>query len=117
MLRKGQAPVLRHLGVKPEAPKAKIRKPGAKSKTKTEKKQKRTAAGSVDPKLPTEKRPGRFIPKPSARVQERIDRAFAHRLYFLSRQALEDGEKLDVLGSTGNVYHVELLALNLFKQL
>ncbi|CAE7727085.1 MAP3K1, partial [Symbiodinium necroappetens] len=61
-----------------------------------------------DPKLPGEKRPTRFVPKPSARVQERIDRAFGHRLYFLARSESGPGEKLDVLGSTGNVYHVDL---------
>ena len=31
----------------------------------------------------------------SWRCEERIDRAFSHRLYFLSRQADGDGEKLD----------------------
>lgn len=104
-----QAPVLKHLGVRPKeepVPKAKSKRrakaagSGSNKRTKTE--------GAKDPKQPGEKRPARFIPKPSARVQERIDRAFSHRLYFLSRQADGDGEKLDVLGSTGNVYHVEL---------
>ena len=33
------------------------------------------------------------------RVEERIDRAFSHRLYFLLRQADGDGEKLDFLAN------------------
>jgi len=107
-MKEAQAPVLKHLGVRPKqepAPKARskrrVKADGSSSKrSKTE--------GPKDPKQPGEKRPARFIPKPSARVQERIDRAFSHRLYFLLRQADGDGEKLDVLGSTGNVYHVEL---------
>ncbi len=41
------------------------------------------------------------------RVEERIDRAFSHRLYFLLRQADGDGEKLDfwqIHGLTGFVW-------------
>ncbi|CAK9048803.1 unnamed protein product [Durusdinium trenchii] len=107
-LKEAQAPVLKHLGVKPkEEPKKAPKKRGPKRANEPAAK-KPKADGPKDPKQPGEKRPARFIPKPSARVQERIDRAFAHRLYFLARQTDGDGEKLDVLGSTGNVYHVEL---------
>ncbi|CAE7765455.1 dclre1 [Symbiodinium pilosum] len=106
-----EAPVLKHLGVrlkKQEKPKAAPRKrtqPSAASA----KRRKADPGANADPKLPGEKRPTRFVPKPSARVQERIDRAFSHRLYFLARAPKGSGEKIDVLGSTGNVYHVELL--------
>lgn len=62
-----------------------------------------------DPKGAGERRPTRFVPKPSARVQERIERAFAHRLYLLSARAEGAGACFDVLGSTGNVYGVKLL--------
>ena len=112
-----------------------------------------------DPKLPGEKRPTRFVPKPSARVQDRTQAgersasaAFTHGLrsestelsaigcifWLAASQALvknstpfckkseacaallstagsgvgqeADRKKhaQDVLGSTGNVYHVEL---------
>eukprot|EP00439_Symbiodinium_sp_Y106_P085167 s548_g27.t2 len=103
-----EAPVLKHLGVKlekQEKPKAAPRK---RTQSGTAKRQKTEPGPNADPKLPGEKRPTRFVPKPSARVQERIDRAFGHRLYFLARSESGSGEKLDVLGSTGNVYHVEL---------
>mmetsp|Transcript_20072 Transcript_20072/g.46767 ORF Transcript_20072/g.46767 Transcript_20072/m.46767 type:complete len:1008 (-) Transcript_20072:4-3027(-) len=61
-----------------------------------------------------EKRNGRFIPKPSQQVRERMDRAYHHRMYLLSVQASRGGEAapqsatLDVLGSTGNVYTVSI---------
>lgn len=60
---------------------------------------------------PEERRPTRFVEKPSARVKERIDRAFAHRLYLLAQGDVEEGQEgvwVDVLGSTGNVYRVTL---------
>nr|QDO16373.1 DNA cross-link repair 1A [Lingulodinium polyedra] len=56
----------------------------------------------------------RFIPRPSAQVRERIDRAFQHRLYLLAARPSREGREeapsaeLDVLGSTGNVYTVTL---------
>ena len=112
-----EAPVLKHLGVRPkEKPKPAPRKRAPASAAKRRKVETgakgATSTSNADPKLPTEKRPARFVAKPSARVQERIDRAFGHRLYFLARARSGSGgsgEKLDVLGSTGNVYHVELL--------
>mmetsp|Transcript_61294 Transcript_61294/g.193068 ORF Transcript_61294/g.193068 Transcript_61294/m.193068 type:complete len:438 (+) Transcript_61294:3-1316(+) len=61
-----------------------------------------------------EARGKRFVPKPSAQVRERIDRAFAHRMYLLAaRPEPADAPggpaaRLDVLGSTGNVYTVTL---------
>ncbi|CAJ1455457.1 unnamed protein product, partial [Effrenium voratum] len=104
-----QAPVLKHLGVRPkEEPKPKKRRAAKPSARTGREKRTKTESTAADPKQPGEKRPARFVPKPSARVQERIDRAFGHRLYFLARAPAEGGEKLDVLGSTGNVYHVEL---------
>lgn len=68
------------------------------------------AGAGADPKQVGERRPTRFVPKPSARVKERIDRAFSHRLYFLASRPLgeDQGFQLDVLGSTGNVYGVRL---------
>lgn len=96
----------------------------AASKKVQSKQRKRSAnsAGGASRKKPTEqgdsaaqgaqeKRPSRFVPKPSARVLERIDRAFTHRLYVLGHEELEDGQTgawVDVLGSTGNVYRVTL---------
>eukprot|EP00928_Gymnodinium_smaydae_P031496 TRINITY_DN23095_c0_g4_i1.p1 TRINITY_DN23095_c0_g4~~TRINITY_DN23095_c0_g4_i1.p1 ORF type:complete len:884 (+),score=126.18 TRINITY_DN23095_c0_g4_i1:114-2765(+) len=66
--------------------------------------------GGKDPKQSNERRHSRYVPRPSVRVQERIERAFSHRLYFLMRKDLDDGAgvQLDVLGSTGNVYNVKL---------
>eukprot|EP00747_Dinoflagellata_sp_TGD_P032763 gnl/TRDRNA2_/TRDRNA2_136194_c1_seq1.p1 gnl/TRDRNA2_/TRDRNA2_136194_c1~~gnl/TRDRNA2_/TRDRNA2_136194_c1_seq1.p1 ORF type:complete len:581 (+),score=77.73 gnl/TRDRNA2_/TRDRNA2_136194_c1_seq1:704-2446(+) len=73
------------------------------------------AGSGADPKLPGEKRPSRYVPRPSKRVQERIERALNHRLYLLARRTLPadkaascSGVQLDILGSTGNVYHVKL---------
>jgi len=74
--------------------------------------QQQGAAGtSSDPAIAHgERRATRFIPQPSARVRERISRAFEHRLYMLAHQAEEEsGPSLawvDVLGSTGKVYRV-----------
>jgi len=71
------------------------------------------ASSDKDPKASHERRPTRFIPRPNARVRERIDRAFNHRLYFLARKPIQPemasaGVQLDILGSTGNVYSVKL---------
>lgn len=54
----------------------------------------------------------RFIPRPSAQVRERIDRAFKHRMYLLAVHPHRNEDSggpsanLDILGSTGNVYTV-----------
>lgn len=119
-----EAAVLRGLGVvKPEPPpeptttkgKAKRKAPkktpdSAASTPKRSRTTKKGPSSPADPKAAGEKRPSRFIPKPSARVKERIERAFGHRLYFLDSESLDEGAGayLNVLGSTGNVYKVEL---------
>lgn len=80
---------------------------------------------AADAEKNKERRLTRFVPKPSARIRERMDRAYVHRLYLLAHQDVEPasssasssvseqkesdrGVWLDVLGSTGNVYRVTL---------
>jgi len=51
----------------------------------------------------------RFVPTPSRRVRERIDRAKEHRLLLLSLKVVERGEiAAAVVGHTGNVYDVRI---------
>lgn len=66
---------------------------------------------SADGPVDAHSRGHRFIAKPSAQLRERIDRAYKHRMYLLAVRP-QPGEapcaELDVLGSTGNVYHVHV---------
>lgn len=58
-----------------------------------------------------ETRLARFIAKPNSAVQERIARAFAHRLYLIDKKFLgAPPSECDffILGATGNVYTVKL---------
>lgn len=109
-----RAPLLRLLGASAEEKAPKKRKQPARPKSSKAARKSTTMSGdNKDPKAKHERRPTRFIPRPSARVRERIDRAFNHRLYFLAQKPIkpEDrgaGAQLDILGSTGNVYSVKL---------
>eukprot|EP00898_Chlorokybus_atmophyticus_P004716 jgi/Chlat1/5245/Chrsp33S05011 len=61
-----------------------------------------------------EKRLARFTPSPTKPILERIQRAFAHRLYLIERHRTpatlpsELSEDFAVLGATGNVYTVTI---------
>nr|CAG4714053.1 unnamed protein product [Naegleria fowleri] len=61
-------------------------------------------------KLTEEKRKARFVPKPSIATKERIERAMTQRLYLIERKNRVDNleEEFVVLGSTGNVYNVNI---------
>ncbi|CAJ1423666.1 unnamed protein product, partial [Effrenium voratum] len=51
----------------------------------------------------------RFVPKPSRRVRERIERAKEHRLQVITLKVVERGEiAAEVVGHTGNVYSVRI---------
>eukprot|EP00850_Spirogloea_muscicola_P000770 SM000003S11015 [mRNA] locus=s3:290395:294938:- [translate_table: standard] len=67
------------------------------------------------PPLDEQKRAARFLASPSKATEERIARAYAHRLYLIDRQAAACGHDsvptscdFHVLGSTGNVYTVTI---------
>ncbi|KAG2386053.1 hypothetical protein C9374_003202 [Naegleria lovaniensis] len=61
-------------------------------------------------KLTEEKRKARFVSKPSIATKERIARALTQRLYLIERKNRVDNleEEFVVLGSTGNVYNVNI---------
>eukprot|EP00850_Spirogloea_muscicola_P000502 SM000002S05582 [mRNA] locus=s2:992640:994817:+ [translate_table: standard] len=67
------------------------------------------------PPLDEQKRAARFLASPSKATEERIARAYAHRLYLIDRQTAVCGTDsvptscdFHVLGSTGNVYTVTI---------
>eukprot|EP00850_Spirogloea_muscicola_P022059 SM000275S10315 [mRNA] locus=s275:6234:8436:+ [translate_table: standard] len=67
------------------------------------------------PPLDEQKRAARFLASPSKATEERIVRAYAHRLYLIDRQTAACGPDsvptscdFHVLGSTGNVYTVTI---------
>lgn len=57
-----------------------------------------------------ERRAARFVQRPSFALEQRIERALGQRLYLLTAERHEDGvgAGFAVLGSTGNVYQVDL---------
>ncbi|MCO5575470.1 hypothetical protein L7F22_029271 [Adiantum nelumboides] len=82
------------------------------SRTPPPPKRKKKASSSSAPAKET--RLARFIPKPNTAVQDRIGRAFTHRLYVIDKKlsgAPPSECDFFVLGATGNVYTVKLSLL------
>eukprot|EP00913_Durusdinium_trenchii_P012051 g11321.t1 len=70
-----------------------------------------SSASSSSTSLPAqEDRAVRFVRQPSNALCDRIDRALSQRLYLLQMQKHEGGPgaEFKVLGSTGNVYSVDI---------